>query len=199
MSPEAQAHAQAAFQGWRVQFATDASVVAEGVKVGQSPVEFGAKTRPTKAGSHRTSPSVAEPPPEPPPATPRQEPERGLLAKMFGSSHAGTSSSAPPRPATQTSQASAPHVSTPSTPAEGFSGRLSSFMGHCPEGTLKRTLHSYLAQGNFQGFKREVMKALTEHKAPNQAADEALALMNSSLHKMSDFSGVQINYRRAGS
>lgn len=192
LSSQAQANAQAAFPGRRVQFAADASVVQGGVKVGHEAVEFGAKTRPTRASAHHPSPSVATPPPEAPPPTPRQEPKRGLFANMFGSSHASASSSAPPRPATQASPANAPHVGTPPTPAEKFSGRLSSFMENCPEGTLKRTLRSYLAQGNFQGFKNAVMKALAEHQAPNQAAYEALALMNSSLKKMSGFSGVPL-------
>ena len=65
-------------------------------------------------------------------------------------------------------------------------------MDHCPEGTLKRTLRSHLAQGNFQGFKNAVMKALTEHQAPDQRTYEALSLMNSSLRKMSGFSGVPL-------
>ena len=41
------------------------------------------------------------------------------------------------------------------------------------------------------------MKALTEHKAPNPGAYEALMAMNSSLRNMSDFSGVRINIARA--
>ena len=192
LSPQAQANAQAAFPGRRVQFAADASVVQGGVKVGHEAVDFGAKAPPAKAGSHRPAPSVAAPPPEPTPPLPRQEPKRGLFANMFGSPHAGPSSSAPPPPTAQAGPAAAPHVGTPRTPAEKFSGRLSSFMEHCPEGTLKRTLRSHLAQGNFQGFKNEVMKALVEHQAPHQAAYEALALMNSSLKKMSDFSGVPL-------
>ncbi|MGM9487754.1 hypothetical protein [Ideonella sp. YS5] len=195
LSPHAQANAQAAFPGQRLRFAADASIVQEGVKVGQAPVEFGAKPKPTKVGSPRLSPSVAAPPPEPPPSTQRQEPKRGLFGNIFSSSQATAShqapSSAPPRPA-QTNPASAAHASTSRTPAEKFNERLTKFMSQCPEGTLKRTLRSYLAQGNFQGFRNEVIKSLSQHKAPNQAAHEALMLMNSSLHKMSDFSGVAL-------
>lgn len=192
LSPQAQANAQAAFPGRRVQFAADASIVQDGVKVGREPVEFGAKKPSAYVSAHHPSPSVAASPPEPPPPAPRQEPKRGLFANMFSSSHAGASSSAPPQTAAQASPADAPHVGTSRTPAEKFSGRLSSFMEHCPEGTLKRTLRSHLAQGNFQGFKNAVMKALTEHQAPNQAAYEALALMNSALKKMSGFAGVPL-------
>lgn len=164
MSPQAQAHAQAAVPERRVQFATDASVVQSGVRVGGAPVEFGAKTRPGRAAPHHPSPSVAAPPPEP----------------------------SPPTQPAQASRTSAPLAGTLRSPAEKFSGRLSSFMGHCPEGTLKRTLRSYLAQGNFQGFKKEVIKTLSEHRAPNQEAHEAMMLMSSSLRKMSDFSGVPL-------
>jgi hypothetical protein len=201
MSSQAQASAQAAFPGQRLRFATDASVVEGGVKVGQAPVEFGAKGKPTRMSAHRPAAPASAPAPAPPQpqAAQHQEPTRGRFGGLFRSQPAPAekpAASPPTRPA-EAAPAVPPHLRTERTTGQKFSERLSEFMDHCPDAKLRATLGQHAASGNIGQFTK--LAAAAMNTAPDRRSFELLQLMLGYVHKMNaanDYSDIRIDIRK---